>query len=105
MGKSSQAKGRKGEIELARILTSYGYDVRPGEPVSYGVEPDLVGLPGVHIECKRREQVDLSAALTQATRDAEKFCDGVPVVFTRKNRQGWIVCMKLEDWMKLYQGG
>lgn len=105
MGKSSQAKGRKGEIELARILTAYGYDVRPGGPVSYGAEPDIVGLPGVHCEVKRREQVDLSAALTQASRDAEKFHDGVPVVFTRKNRQGWIACMRLEDWMKLYEGG
>ena len=56
MGRKSQAKGRSGELELARILQSYGYSVEPGQAVSYGATPDLTGLPGVHIECKRAQQ-------------------------------------------------
>lgn len=36
MGRKSQAKGRAGELELARILQGYGYPVEPGQAVSYG---------------------------------------------------------------------
>ena len=49
MGRKPQAKGRSGELELARILQGYGYPVEPGQAVSYGATPDLTGLPGVHI--------------------------------------------------------
>lgn len=103
MGKSSQAKGRKAELELSKILQSYGYDVRPGEAVSYGAEPDLVGLKNIHVEVKRRENVNLSAALAQAEADSKKFGDGLPAVFHRKNREGWRVTMPLSAWLELYR--
>ncbi len=102
MGKSSQSKGRRAELELSRILKGYGYDVRPGEPVSFGAEPDLVGLENIHIEVKHRENVNLTAALEQARRDAERFGDGLPAVFHRRNRQPWLVTMRLTDWMEIY---
>lgn len=44
MGRASQRKGRAGELELAQLLQRYGYDVQPGQAVSYGATPDLVGL-------------------------------------------------------------
>ena len=56
-GRTSQRKGRAGELELARLLQEYGYNVEPGRAVSYGSTPDITGLPGVHIECKRAEQL------------------------------------------------
>ena len=31
-------------MELAQLLQGYGYDVQPGQAVSYGATPDLVGL-------------------------------------------------------------
>ena len=105
MGKSSQRKGRRGELELSRILAGYGYDLRPGRPATFGEEPDIIGLPGIHVEVKRREQTDLAAALKQAADDAEKFGDGLPAVFTRGNRERWRVVMALDDFMKLYQRG
>lgn len=58
-GKSSQRKGRGGELELSQVLQGYGYDVKPGRSQSYGADPDVNGLPGVHIECKRAEQLRL----------------------------------------------
>ena len=103
MSRSQQRKGRRAEIELASILTEYGFDVRPGKAVSFGEEADLIGLPSIHIESKRRENVDLSAALRQARTDAEFFQDGAPAVFFRGNRQKWRVCMELDQWMILYQ--
>ena len=103
MGKSSQRKGRAGELELSRILQGYGYDVQPGRAQSYGEVPDLVGLPGIHIECKRNERLNVWDAMAQATRDAEKFQDGAPAVFHRRNRQSWLVTMRLSDWMEMYR--
>lgn len=103
MGKTSQRKGRAGELELARLLQGYGYDVQPGRAQSYGATPDLVGLPGVHIECKRNERLNVPEAMAQAVRDAEKFGDGAPAVFHRRNRSGWLVTMQICDWMEMYQ--
>lgn len=102
MGAASQRKGRRGEIELSRLLNARGYHTRPGEPVSFGAEPDIVGLPGIHCELKRREAVDVAAALRQAREDAEYF-GGIPVLFCRGNHEAWRVTMTLEDWLKLYQ--
>lgn len=48
----------------------------PGQAVSFGAVPDLEGLPGVHIECKRVERLNIPEAMGQAVRDSEKFKDG-----------------------------
>lgn len=90
-------------MELSRILQEHGYQTRPGAPVSFGGEPDIVGLDGVHIEIKRREATDMSAALRQAAEDARYFDDGIPAVFWRGNRQKWRVVMDLENWLELYR--
>ena len=103
MGRASQRKGRAGELELAQLLQGYGYDVQPGQAVSYGATPDLVGLSGVHIECKRNERLNVPEAMAQAARDADRFRYGAPAVFHRRNRSGWLVTMRLPDWMKMYQ--
>lgn len=105
MSKYSQRKGRSAELELTRLLSSYGYSVHPGEAQSYGKEPDLSGLPGLHIECKRCEQLRLTKWMAQAERDAERFKDGAPVVFHRRNRQPWLVTLRLDDFMALYGRG
>ena len=104
-GRTSQKKGRAGELELARRLQEYRYEVLPGRAQSYGSTPDITGLPGVHIECKRAQQQNLYAWLEQSRRDADKFHDGLPAVFWRKNRSPWLVVMKLEDWIRLYRKG
>ena len=102
MGRSQQRKGRAGEIELAHILQSHGFDIDPGMARSYGTVPDISGLPGVHIECKRTERLNVSQAMAQAVRDAERFQDGTPAVFHRRNREAWLVTMLMSDWLELY---
>ena len=102
-GRASQRKGRDGELELARVLQEYGYDVQPGRAQSYGEVPDLTGLSGVHIEVKRVERLNVPEAMKQAVRDAGKFHDGAPTLFHRRNRQGWLVTMRLSDWLEMYQ--
>lgn len=101
-GRSSQRKGRAAELELVRLLQDQGIPAEPGKPVSFGETPDITGIRGIHAEIKRRENVNLSAALAQAAADSVKFGDGLPAVFHRRNRETWRVTMALEDWMKLY---
>ena len=104
MGRQSQRKGREGERELRDKLREYGYDVNCGDPLSFGSVPDLVGLPGVHVEVKRVERLNVPEAMQQAVRDSEKFHDGMPALFHRRNRQPWLVTVRLEDFMNLYGG-
>lgn len=102
-GRRSQAKGANGERELAAIIRGYGYDIQRGGSLSFGEMPDLSGLCGIHIECKRCEQLRLSEWLAQAATDAQRFGDGLPAVFHRRSREGWRVTMALPDWLELYR--
>lgn len=102
-GRSSARKGANGERELAVLLRQHGYDIQRGGSLSFGETPDLSGLPGVHIECKRCEQLRLSEWMAQAEQDAQRFQDGAPAVFFRRSREGWRVVMNLPDWMELYR--
>lgn len=102
-GKKSQAKGRLGELELTKILNRHDIPAEPGLPRSYGLTPDVTGVPGIHVEVKRDEHLNVFTAMSQAVADSEKFGDGLPCVFHRKNRTSWLVTMRLSDWIRLYK--
>lgn len=102
-GSKSQKKGRSGELELVKILNDYDIPAEPGLPRSYGLTPDVTGVPGVHVECKRAEKLNVLDAMEQSTRDSQKFNDGMPAVFHRRNRADWLVTMWLKDWIVLYK--
>lgn len=98
---NSRRKGKAGELELAHFLTEHGWESRRGVQFKGGPEsPDVIGLPGIHIECKRVERLDLDEAMEQSIRDSG---EDIPVVMHRKNRKEWKVTMRLEDWLKLYE--
>lgn len=98
---NSKQKGKRGELELARKLREYGYETRRGQQYS-GIEgEDVVGLPHIHIECKRTERLNIYEAMKQAIKDAK--LDEKPAVFWRKNREGWLVIMRFDDWVELYR--
>ncbi len=99
---NSRQKGAAGERELACALREHGYNARRGQQYSgANGDADVVGLPGIHIECKRVERLNILEAMKQAIRDA---LDGeLPAVFHRRNREPWLVTMRLDDWIKLYQ--
>lgn len=105
MGRSSQKKGRAAEIELSNLLNENGFQTCPGNPMSFGKTPDIVGLTGLHVEVKRHERMDLYSWLRQSQEDSQTFKDGLPVVMHRSNRHGWIASMPLEDWIVLYKKG
>ena len=99
---NSRSKGAGGERELAHLLQQRGYNARRGQQYS-GIngDADVVGLPGIHLEVKRVERLNLEDAMEQSVRDARE--DETPVVVHRKNRKPWMVTMLFEDWMELYE--
>ena len=99
---NSRRKGADGERSLAKALKEYGYDSRRGQQYcGANGDADVVGLPGIHIECKRVEKLNLYDAMAQAISDARD--DEMPAVFHRRNHDYWKVTLKLEDFMKLYR--
>ena len=83
-------------------LREYGYDSRRGQQFcGANGDADVVGLDGIHIECKRTERLNLYDALSQAKSDAK---DGeLPAVFHRKNNSSWVVVMDFDDWVQMYR--
>ena len=110
MGKFSRDKGKRGERKTANeIKESFPWltDVKRGlQSRGGGAEaPDVVGVPGLHIEVKTGKLPNPRAALSQAKKD----CAGVtyPVAVIRDNRQQPFVVMDwsdfravIEPWLK-----
>ena len=99
---NSRQKGKRSELELAHVLRDYGFNARRGIQYcgAFG-DADVIGVPGIHIECKNRERLNLYDAMAQSVRDARS--NELPCVFHRKNRCEWLVTMRLDDWMKMYR--
>lgn len=105
---NSRNKGANGERELAKLLGYYGYDTRRGQQFcGANGDADVIGLPGIHIECKRVERLNIYGAIEQAERDScgkeIPFHPKRPTVFHRKNNHPWLVTMRLEDWIEIYR--
>lgn len=102
MGKASRDKGARGERLLRDELRDHGFeDVTRG--FVWNHTSDLIGLPGIHIEAKFVEKLNIRQALAQAEEESEKRQDGMPTVFSKTSRKPWIVTMNLDDWVKLYK--
>ncbi len=97
---NSKAKGSAGERELAALLTEAGFPAHRNEQRFMGGydNPDIsaAGLEAFHIEVKRVERLNIGEAMKQAERDA---AGRVPLVVHRRNRQPWLVTMRLVDWL------
>lgn len=99
---NSRQKGAKGERELARVLKQYGYDCRRGQQYcGANGDADVVGLPGIHIECKRVERLNIYDAVDQAKRDKKE--SEIPAVFHRKNNCEWLVTLPLDQFIAIYR--
>lgn len=99
---NSKWKGKEGELELTRKLRDFGFEARRGQQYCGAKgDADVEGLPGIHIECKRVQRLQIYDAMQQAKNDARK--DELPAVFYRRNHAQWLVTMELADWIELYQ--
>lgn len=101
MGNKEREKGARGERLLRDYLRSFGACVRRG--YVFCRESDLVGLQGIHVECKFVEKLNVRKAMDQAIAEADKRKDGLPAVFWKVSRKPWLTIMRTEDFMALYQ--
>ena len=94
---NSRQKGKRGELELARVLSEYGFDAHRGQQFKGGQDsPDVSGLAGYHIECKRVEKADVYGWMEQSINDAG---DDIPLVIWRRNGKKWLVITTLDDFI------
>jgi hypothetical protein len=102
MSVNSRRKGAVFERKVADLLKERGYDARRGQQYcGTSGDADVVGLPGVHIECKAVEHLNIQDALDQSKRDAR---DGeIPVVVHKKIREEIKVTMRWDDFMAMYE--
>lgn len=97
---NSKVKGSAGERELCAFLSARGFPAHRNDQRYIGGlgNPDISanGLEGFHFEVKRVEKLNISTAFHQAAQDAE---NRIPAVCHRKNREPWLITMRLEDWL------
>lgn len=98
---NSKRKGKEGELELSKLLRAYGFPGcrRSQQYCGISGDADVIGLPGIHIECKRVEKLDLEKALVQSETEAKK--GEIPVVMHRVSRKPWMVSMRLEHFRRI----
>lgn len=84
IGRSSRRKGKVGEREIVNALKAAGFEAAHRSAQycgNTGDAPDVEGLPGVHIEVKRVERLNLRKAYEQAVNDSKKkrrYTGGIP---------------------------
>ena len=100
---NSRAKGADFERKIANILKEHGWDARRGQQFSGGSgSPDVVhSIPDAHFELKAVENLNLYAAMEQASKDAGPLKS--PIVIHKKNKKPILVTMGLEDYLKLVE--
>lgn len=103
---NSRQKGANGERKFAQMMRDFGFkDCRRGQQYcGANGDADIVGLPGLHVECKvyrDRLKGGIYGALDQSKRDVRE--GEVPVVFHRKDYCEALVTMRLEDWVNFYR--
>ena len=111
MGKiNSRSKGKRGELQFRDVLRGAGFMARRGQQYAGSAEgesPDVVhNIPGVHIEVKWVERLNLAAAMAQAKQD----CGGkVPVVAHKRNGEEWLVTVPASAivgwWQEMFLSG
>ena len=100
-GARSRKKGKRGEVELSRLLSSEGFPATRGQQHRGGPgSPDVLvpSMPDLHFECKRAERLNVYGAISQARRDAG---GRVPVVAHRRNAHEWLAILPLVDLLTI----
>lgn len=95
---NSKDKGKRGERDVANKLREHGYEnARRGVQYQGGPNsPDVVGLPGYHIEVKWTQRTDMYGWMEQAKNDCG---ENTPIVVHKKDGKEWLVIMTLEDFL------
>jgi len=100
-GKSSREKGIRGENEVVALLEEAGYHCeRRGSGYS-GDDLRIVEFPNWYAEVRRQETLCIPGWCREIE---EKAGTKVPILFFRRSREPWRVCMTLETFLGLMEG-
>ena len=106
IGKASKAKGARFELEIAHYFRDNGYPEACRTAQHAGKDngkADVEGVPGLWIECKHQEKMQLYPWMNQAVRDCTaKNTGDIPVVVHKQNRKETHVTLSLNDFFKLF---
>ena len=99
---NSKQKGKRGELEVAKILREHGFtDARRTAQFcgNTGQADDVIGLDGFHIEVKRCETTKIWDWIHQAQND----CNGknIPIVVFRRSHEDWQVALDFKAFLEL----
>lgn len=100
MSRAARRKGADGERELASAYRQAGFECAR-TPLSGGMQwkGDIQGIPGVHVEAKRRERLNIWEAIDQVLAEAQPT--DLPAVHFRRNRSDWWVAIPFEEFIEL----
>lgn len=96
MSTKSKQKGKRGEIEAAKIMTELTNATWQREG-NFGEDIICDKDTFLHVEVKRRERLNIHAAMDQSQRYSDKNGDTLPIVLHRKNNHDWLVTVKFND--------
>lgn len=100
---NSRQKGKRGELEAAKMLTAEGFPARRSQQYcgdTKGDSSDVICdcLPDIHFEVKRTERGNPYDWIAQAKRDAG---DKLPVVLHRRNDCNWLAILPAETFLNV----
>lgn len=113
-GKASRGKGKRGELELAKLLTALGFPAIRAQQYKGGAHSGDLICPeltrrGIHPESKRVETAQISEWAKQAARDGTGM---MPAIFWRQSARKpgqeappWLVILRVDDFVNILQGG
>ena len=104
---NSKQKGKRGELSLVKKLKECGYNVRRSQQYAgINSDADVVGIEGLHIECKYTANGHGSTYdwIAQAVRDSK---GDIPIVCHRRaskdeREHEWLVTIRLEDFFSIW---
>lgn len=100
---NSRDKGARGEREIVALYHAAGFPDAHRTPLSGGLQwkGDVQGIPGLHIEVKRQENLRLWDALAQAEKDCPPGL--IPALHFRRSRSSWFVAVPLPNFIGFIQ--
>jgi hypothetical protein len=97
---NGKQKGKRGELELCRVLKElFGWDARRSVQFNGNAgDADLVvpEAPNLFVECKRVQALNLGKAMNLAIQQAGPK---LPAIFHRRNNEEWMVTVRCSDLM------
>lgn len=99
MPKMSRTKGKLGEAQVVALARDAGFPDANRSWQTPQLDGDLQGIPGVHLEVRRREGTSVEAW----AKEVEQKCrnGNLPVVAWRRSNQPWRATLPLTDLLEL----